>query len=405
MTRRAAGVLICFCLWAGVAGSMGAVAQGLPDFGALDAGGMPACLIELQPQKQTAGWVLEANTPYAIWAAPKLVGRGYRQSAWRAFGPFQLAGERRYLFTWDGSSPGGSLADSPTLTGTTPILSPAVASLHLQNLDGDSVWLIANPLPPGCADATFGPDQRSPDGTGVSSDGRERQALKYAAEILERNRVADENSLPVEFQLFETAGSPSIRVTTGIDSVYLVKTDSPQALLEAQVKETLAYDSKRWHRQVSGPAGVAIDHIDSRPEDVGMAGSMSTMKWVYPNHLAYVVTTADFGNLGLYYARPDARADTVQKRTERCLVLVDALHRGMLEAGLTGAAPAEQVVDDPAANLEAARARLARARSLYTRLVTTGTYDGDPYRGDVALALRDYQAALATVERLQSEHQ
>jgi hypothetical protein len=127
------------------------------------------------------------------------------------------------------------------------------------------------------------------------------------------------------------------------------------------------------------------------------------MKWVYPNYLAYVVTTADFGNLGLYYSKPGTREDTVKKRTERCLRLVDALHRGMLEAGLAGDASAELAAGSSEARLKAAKAQVTKVRRLYTRLVTTGPYEGDPYHGDVEQALRDYQAAITAVERLEAE--
>lgn len=392
-------------LVAGLTGYCGSALYGqdLPDFGALDAGGMPACLIELSAQTRTAGWVLDANTRYWVWAAPKVAGRGYLQSAWRASGPYRLGGARRYLYTWDGAKPGGSLADAAETNVATPILSPALASLQLQNLDGENVWLITNPLPPGCAAVEASATEPDRVETGGSIAEREHQALKYAAALLERNRSADQNALPVEYQVFETQGLPSIRVTTGIDSAYLLRTNSPQSVLDAQIKATLAYDDQRLHLRLTSPAGLTLNHIQTPPQGVGMAGSMSTLQWTYPGYVAYVVTTADFGNLGRYYSQPDTRQDTVQKRTERCLQLADALHRGMQEAGLTGTAPAAPAADGPQAALKAAQARLSEARRLYTRLVTTGPYAGDPYHGDVAQALRDYQAAVTAVEQLQAQ--
>jgi hypothetical protein len=133
-----------------------AFSQGKPDFGALDAAGMPACLIELSSMKKSSGWILDADKPYTVWAAPKKVGQQFFAAAWRPFGPYILGSKQRYIFNWDGASHGGRLATNPEITGTTPILSPALASLHVQNFDGINVWVITNPLPPGCQPNTEG---------------------------------------------------------------------------------------------------------------------------------------------------------------------------------------------------------------------------------------------------------
>jgi len=133
-----------------------AFSQGKPDFGTLDQGGMPRCLLELSPQAKSSGWIVNAGTPYTVWAAPKIVGQQFVVAAWRSFGPFTFSGRQRMIFNWDGASHGGRMANNIEITGTTTILSPALASLHVQNFDGSNVWLITNPLPPGCGDGRVG---------------------------------------------------------------------------------------------------------------------------------------------------------------------------------------------------------------------------------------------------------
>lgn len=132
--------------WTAAAGSGAGTKR--PDFGPLDAGGMPGCLLELSPNRESAGWVLNSGTPYSVWAAPKRVGQPYTAAAWQTYGPWTLAGRRRYTFVWEGPTLGGNLANndaSPTSTE----LSPALASLGFRNLTGEPVWLTVNPLPPG----------------------------------------------------------------------------------------------------------------------------------------------------------------------------------------------------------------------------------------------------------------
>jgi hypothetical protein len=141
---------------ANIAGTSSPANARVPDFGALDAGGMPPCLIELSPQAKSSGWILNANTPYTVWAAPKIEGVQFGPSAWRPFGPFTFSGRQRMIFNWDGASHGGRMANNIEITGTTPILSPALASLHVQNFDGNNVWVIPNPLLPGCDPNTGG---------------------------------------------------------------------------------------------------------------------------------------------------------------------------------------------------------------------------------------------------------
>jgi hypothetical protein len=60
-----------------------AFSQGKPDFGTLDQGGMPRCLLELSPQAKSSGWIVNAGTPYAVWAAPKIVGQQIGRASWR----------------------------------------------------------------------------------------------------------------------------------------------------------------------------------------------------------------------------------------------------------------------------------------------------------------------------------
>jgi SprB repeat len=115
-----------------------------PVFGPLDRGKMPCFLHELSPQRREAAYILNASTAYTVWAAPKRTGQTYANATWKPFGPWTLAGGRRYIFRV-GS---GSLVDDPAITTTTPVLSPALASLTWQNDTSDNVWLIVNPLPP-----------------------------------------------------------------------------------------------------------------------------------------------------------------------------------------------------------------------------------------------------------------
>jgi hypothetical protein len=157
VTKRRAGLWVVFMgtvvIWCHPRPTF---SQEKPDFGHLDAGGMPTCLIELTPQVKSSGWIMNSGQPYAVWAAPKKAGEQYYAAAWRSFGPFTLARQQRYIFNWDGASHGGRLATNPERTVTTPILSPAFASLHAQNFDGINVWLIPNPPPPGCGGENVG---------------------------------------------------------------------------------------------------------------------------------------------------------------------------------------------------------------------------------------------------------
>jgi hypothetical protein len=110
------------------------------------------------------------NTPYTVWAAPKIKGVQFGPSAWRPFGPFTFSGRQRVIFNWDGASHGGRMASNTEITGTTTILSPALASLHVQNFDGNNVWIIVNPLPPGCGLNTGGnPRELDVSGTWAAS--------------------------------------------------------------------------------------------------------------------------------------------------------------------------------------------------------------------------------------------
>jgi len=118
-----------------------------PDFGSLDEGGMPGCLIELSPHAESRGWVLNSRTSYYVWAAPKRVGQPYTAAAWKRYGPWTFADRRRYTYIWEGPTWGGTLADNVSATSTE--LSPALASLGFKNSTDEPVWLLVNPLPPG----------------------------------------------------------------------------------------------------------------------------------------------------------------------------------------------------------------------------------------------------------------
>jgi len=120
----------------------------LPDFGPLDAGGMPGCLIELNPYQESAGWVLNSRTPYFVWAAPKRLDQPFTAAPFKRYGPWTLAERGRSVFVWKGpTSPNASLATNDRPTSTE--LSPALASLGFRNLTDEPVWLLVNPLPPG----------------------------------------------------------------------------------------------------------------------------------------------------------------------------------------------------------------------------------------------------------------
>ena len=135
-----------------VVGGSPAPKSAQPVFGRLDAGGMPSCLNELSPNVWTAAHILNAGTSYTIWAAPKRPGQPYTAAAWKPFGPWTLAGRQRSVFRWEGGN--GRLVNDPAMSATT--LSPALAFLTWQNDTPESVWLIVNPLPPGCSQPAGG---------------------------------------------------------------------------------------------------------------------------------------------------------------------------------------------------------------------------------------------------------
>ncbi len=118
----------------------------LPEFGILDAGQMPLCLIELSPNVKTAGWIVNANTSYTVWTAPKVKNQQYYDAVWKAFGPYTFAGQKRYIFNVSR----GELSNNEEITGTTTKLSPALASLYVENTGSLNYWVIVNPIPPGC---------------------------------------------------------------------------------------------------------------------------------------------------------------------------------------------------------------------------------------------------------------
>ena len=118
----------------------------LPEFGSLDEGQMPKCLIELSPNVKTAGWIVYSNTSYTVWAAPKVKNQQYYDAVWKTFGPYTFAGQKRYIFNVSR----GELLNNDEITGTTTKLSPALASLHVENSGSINYWIIVNPIPPGC---------------------------------------------------------------------------------------------------------------------------------------------------------------------------------------------------------------------------------------------------------------
>lgn len=161
-------VLLIFSFFPGILFSQ------LPEFGDLDAGQMPLCLIELSPNVKTAGWIVNANTPYTVWVATKVKNQQYYDASWKSFGPYTLGGQKRYIFNV-GS---GELANNDEITGTTTKLSPALALLHVQNFGYNNVWIIVNPIPPGCGDLSgwesgnvIDPDSKDPISGNTSSIG------------------------------------------------------------------------------------------------------------------------------------------------------------------------------------------------------------------------------------------
>jgi hypothetical protein len=118
-----------------------------PNFGALDKGGMPECLLELAPNQESVGWVVYSRTPYVVWSARKRTGEPYTAADWRSYGPLTLNDRRHYIVSFNG---GGNLMENERATGAE--LSPALASLGFRNQTADSLWLLVNPLPPGCVD-------------------------------------------------------------------------------------------------------------------------------------------------------------------------------------------------------------------------------------------------------------
>jgi hypothetical protein len=114
-----------------------------PVFGPLGNGGMPKCLHEINPGVYVPGELVLSNTAYTVWVARKRVGQEYRKvTAWKEFGPFKLDGGKRYVFTGDSVS-------ANLRPGSTSV-SPGLASLHFENRETWPVWIVVNPLPPGC---------------------------------------------------------------------------------------------------------------------------------------------------------------------------------------------------------------------------------------------------------------
>lgn len=135
--------------------------QKQPDFGPLDEGGMPRCLIELNPGREDPGWLVNSRTPYSVWAAPKRVRQAFNVAAWRSYPPRAFPERGRYIFIWEGGTWGGNLANNDARPTSTE-LSPALASLWVRNVDTEPVWLIVNPLPPGCGGAAPVPPPPGP---------------------------------------------------------------------------------------------------------------------------------------------------------------------------------------------------------------------------------------------------
>jgi len=129
---------------------MVAFSQKLPEFGPLDAGGMPSALIWLREGRESAGHLLCSRMPYFVWVAPYRVNTNFRKAPWRQFGPWTFAGRQRYIFNSD-----GKVDDNVGPTSTD--ISPGLASLHFMNWGPQPLWFIVNPLPPGLGGPGCGP--------------------------------------------------------------------------------------------------------------------------------------------------------------------------------------------------------------------------------------------------------
>jgi hypothetical protein len=64
MNRRHGLLFVLFVVAATWCHPILASSQGKPDFGSLDQGGMPYCLIELISMKKSSGWIVNAGTTY-----------------------------------------------------------------------------------------------------------------------------------------------------------------------------------------------------------------------------------------------------------------------------------------------------------------------------------------------------
>lgn len=149
------------------AASTPAVAQGIPEFGPLDAGGVPPCLVQLKPGSESAGWSLDAGKRYVVWAAPAVVNQPFNLAAWRPYGSLTPGPARHYMFTWMGAGH-GSIGNDERLPPITAVLSKGLGGLRAYNAGTERVWIIPNPLPPGC-DADAGSGKEKEGGRHVSS--------------------------------------------------------------------------------------------------------------------------------------------------------------------------------------------------------------------------------------------
>jgi hypothetical protein len=133
-----------------------ALSQGGPTFGTLDAGGMPICLVLVDPGRVSDAQSLLSGTPYFVWAASKTtLGQEYVQASWRRFGPFEFTRGQRSIFR-GGSN---SLTNDGRQTATE---ASGRASLSFETAPRELMWFMVNPLPPGCG------------GPGETADGAER---------------------------------------------------------------------------------------------------------------------------------------------------------------------------------------------------------------------------------------
>ena len=143
-----------------------------PNFGPLDAGGMPKCLIWLRLGSESAGHVLYSGRPYFVWVALAKSGQSFVKATWRRFGPYTFEKARHYVFN------DGNLAENNDLDKQAE-LSPALASLHFANWSYDpAVWYMVNPFPPECGDAGPTPPLGHPHVV-VGKDGKLRPDSGY----------------------------------------------------------------------------------------------------------------------------------------------------------------------------------------------------------------------------------